>query len=150
MKIDKKNHERYSDPTCYEALVTIAKKEKAEKRNNRYTPGFKPLVYICSPYAGDIKTNIDNAKRYCRFAYRKNAIPLAPHLLYPQFLNDESPDERKDGLWMGLILLNKCNELWVFGANRSSGMQAEIEKAKKNNMYIRYFDSDLKEVFSNA
>lgn len=146
MGIDKRNKERYPDPTCYEALLTITRREKAEKKNSRYTPGFKPLVYICSPYAGDVKTNTDNAKRYCRFAYRNNAIPLAPHLLYPQFLDDNNPNERNDGLWMGIVLLNKCNELWVFGSNRSSGMQAEIKKAKKNNMHIRYFDEKMKEI----
>ena len=150
MGIDRKNSEKYLDPTCYLALSEISRKEKAEKAKSRYTPGFKPLVYICSPYAGDIKTNTDNAKRYCRFAYKNNAIPLAPHLLYPQFMDDENPDERKDGLWMGLVLLNKCNELWVFGSKRSSGMQAEIAKAKKHNIFIRYFNSDLKEESENA
>ncbi len=147
MGIDRKNSERYPDPTCYQALVTICKREKRNKRNSRYTPGFKPLVYICTPYAGDKVKNAANAKRYCRFAYRHNAIPIAPHLLYPQFLNDDDTEERNAGMWMGLILLNKCNELWVFGTVISSGMKAEIDRAKKNNMYIRYFDSDLKEVF---
>lgn len=145
MKINKFNQERYPDPTCYQALVSIAKQEKEERARSRYTPGFKPVVYICSPYAGDIKTNTDNAKRYCRFAYKRNAIPLAPHLLYPRFLDDEDPEERKDGLFMGLVLLNKCSELWVFGANISSGMQAEIEKAKKHKMNIRYFTEGLEE-----
>lgn len=145
MKINKFNQERYPDPTCYQALVSIARKEKEERARSRYTPGFKPVVYICSPYAGDIKTNTDNAKRYCRFAYKSNAIPLAPHLLYPRFLDDEDPEERKDGLFMGLVLLNKCNELWVFGANISSGMHAEIDKAKKSKMIIRYFTENMEE-----
>ena len=137
MRIDLKNAESYDDPTCYHAIVAIEK----EKRKR-----FKPIVYICSPYAGDVEVNTANAKRYCRFAYRSNAIPIAPHLLYPQFLNDADPDEREDGLFMGLVLLSKCRELWVFGDNISRGMQAEIAKAKNRNMTVRYFTNDLKEV----
>lgn len=137
MRIDPKNAERYDDPTCYQAMVAIEKEER--KR-------LKPLVYICSPYAGDIETNTANAKKYCRFAYRSHAIPVAPHLLYPQFLNDGDPDEREDGLFMGLVLLSKCRELWVFGENISSGMQAEIAKAESRKMPVRYFADDLKEV----
>ena len=144
MNISKYNHEGYHDPTVYEALVNI---EKERKEAQKLAPGrYRPLVYICSPYAGDVETNTENAKRYCRFAYGSNAIPLAPHLLYPQFLNDADEDEREDGLFMGLVLLGKCRELWVFGENISSGMQAEISKAKSRNMPVRYFTNDLKEV----
>ena len=138
MKIDPRNIEHYADPTCYQALVSISKKEAKKKR--------KPVVYICSPYAGDVKTNVANARKYCRFAYKKNAIPIAPHLLYPQFLDDSDQKERRDGLFMGLVLLTKCRELWVFGGNISSGMQSEIQKATKRGMTIRYFTDDLKEV----
>ena len=137
MSIDPKNAERYNDPTCYQAMVSIVREQK--KR-------FKPLVYICSPYAGDVETNTENAKRYCRFAYGSNAIPLAPHLLYPQFLNDADEDEREDGLFMGLVLLGKCRELWVFGDKITAGMEAEISKAKKIHIPVRYFTADMKEV----
>lgn len=47
---------------------------------------YLPLVYVCSPYAGDVETNVKNAKRYSRFAVDENAIPVTPHLLYPQFI----------------------------------------------------------------
>ena len=39
---------------------------------------------------------------------------------------------------MGIILLNKCKELWVFGDTISAGMKAEIERAKKTKMPIKY------------
>lgn len=51
----------------------------------------KPIVYICSPYTGDIKANVENARRYCRFAADTGYIPMAPHLLFPQFLDDANP-----------------------------------------------------------
>lgn len=48
MRISKFNHEGYYDPTTYRAFKNI---EKDEKRKAR----FRPLVYICSPYAGGNK-----------------------------------------------------------------------------------------------
>ena len=47
---------------------------------------------------------------------------------------------------MDMVFLGKTEQLWVFGENFSPGMQAEIAKAKKRNMKIRYFTEDLQEV----
>ena len=49
------------------------------------------LVYIASPYAGDIPNNVERAKEYCKQALEQGVIPVAPHLLYPQFLEDSDP-----------------------------------------------------------
>lgn len=46
----------------------------------------RPLIFICSPYRGDVKTNTQNARRYCRFviAHRANRIsPGVPGLRTP-------------------------------------------------------------------
>ena len=42
-------------------------------------------------YAGDVTANVENARRYSRFAVDAGYIPIAPHLLFPQFLNDDNP-----------------------------------------------------------
>lgn len=84
MGIDKFNHEGYSDLTTYEALTNIHREEMAADKKAAYLP----LVYVCSPYAGDIENNVKNAKRYSRFAVENHAILVTPHLLYPQFMND--------------------------------------------------------------
>lgn len=140
MGISKYNSEGYHDPTTYEALSNIEKEEKAAKRACR------PLVYICSPFAGDVEGNTERARRYSRFAVRNACIPLAPHLLFPQFMDDSVPAERSIALFMGMVLLGKCDQVWVFGRNISAGMTAEIEKAEKKNMLIRYFTEELEEV----
>ena len=62
MGIRKCNGEGYHDPTTYEALSNIRKEEKAAKR------AYRPLVYICSPFAGDTGKNMEKARHYCRFA----------------------------------------------------------------------------------
>lgn len=106
---------------------------------------YRPLVYICSPYAGDTVENVKNARRYSRFAFEQNTIPIAAHLLFPQFMNDENPMEREAAIHFNYVLLGKCDELWVFGNTISSGMAHEIEVAKKRRQKIRYFSEDCKE-----
>ena len=119
------------------------KKVEQEQRSGR---AFRPIVYICSPYAGDIAGNVDAARRYSRFAVDKGYIPIAPHLLYPQFLDDADPDERELGIFFGNAIMSKCSEVWVFGSRISAGMQAEIRRAKWKNYRLRYFTEDCQEV----
>lgn len=139
------NAEGYYSPTEYEALRKVRQSEKAS--DFRTFSGYRPLVYICSPYAGDVHQNVENAKKYSRFALEKNAIPLTPHLLYPQFMDDSDPAERRIALHkISYVLIGKCDELWVFGGVISSGMDYEISIAKKRKMKIRYFTAELREV----
>lgn len=140
MGISRFNSEGYHDPTTYEALSEIRKEELAAKR------AYRPLVYICSPLAGDMDGNMEKTRRYCKFAVRKGAIPLAPHLLFPQFMDDTDSDERALAMFMNMVLLGKCDQLWVFGKTMSEGMAAEIGKAEKRGMVIRYFTESMKEV----
>ena len=140
MGINKFNSEGYYDPTTYEALTNIAREEKAAKRV------YRPLVYICSPYAGEVEWNVNMARVYSRFAVRNACIPLASHLLYPQFMDDGNPAERSLALFMGLVLLTKCDQVWVFGRKISAGMAAEIAKAEKKKIPVRYFTEEMEEV----
>lgn len=104
---------------------------------------YKPVVYICSPYSGNIKLNTANARRYCRYAVDKGYIPLAPHLYFPQFISEET--EREMAMFMNYVLLTKCKELWVFGGKITAGMAEEIEKARQRSIRIRYFSEEIKE-----
>ena len=138
MGVNKFNAEGYFDPTAYEALTTIEKEAKQKT-------AFRPLVYICSPLSGDIPGNHDKARRYCRFAVDSGYIPLAPHLFFPQFMRENVQAERDLALFMDVVLLSKCAELWVFGSTISKGMSIEIEKAKRKGQPIRYFTEECKE-----
>lgn len=104
-----------------------------------------PLVYVCSPYSRDIKNNVENAKRYSRFVVENYAIPLTPHLLYPQFMDDDNEKEREMAIYFDSVLLTKCSEIWVFGERISCGMRSEIALAKEYEIKIRWFTSDLQE-----
>jgi hypothetical protein len=138
--MDKRNSEGYPDPTAYEALTAVAKFENPNL----------PLVYVASPFAGDVERNITKAQVYCRFAVGKGCIPLAPHLHYPQFMDDGDKGQRDLGIRFALILLGKCDELWVFGEKISEGMSREITKAKRRGMPIRYFNHKCEEVSQNG
>ena len=139
MNIPYFNQEHYADPTVYEALKNIEAERKALR-------AFRPIVYICSPFAGDVEGNIAKAKRYCRFAVDSGYIPIAVHLLFPQFMDHADPQERELALFFGNAIMSKCSEVWVFGSHISSGMEAEIKRAKWKNYRLRYFTENLEEV----
>lgn len=100
------------------------------------------LIYVASPYAGDIKKNTEFARKACHYVMEQGHAFFAPHLLYPQLLNDANPQERQAGLDMGLAMLTKCNELWACGDRISSGMQSEIDLAKQLGIQIRYVSEE--------
>lgn len=47
---------------------------------------------------------------------------------------------------MDVVLMGKCQELWVLGDTISEGMGIEIGKAKKRRQPVRYFNSKFEEV----
>jgi len=97
------------------------------------------LVYICSPYRGDVDRNTAKAQGYCRFAYTQDATPIAVHLHNTQFLDDDIPEERLAGLLLGLNMMKRCHELWVFGDRISKGMRLELEAAEHLGIPIQYY-----------
>lgn len=133
MGISRFNGEGYPDPTAHEGV------RLAEKDGRKWMP----LVYICSPFAGNVDQNIRSARQYCRFAVDSGAIPLASHLLLPQFMSEET--ERDLALFMGMVLMDRCEEVWVFGNTVSTGMQKEIMRAERRGMPVRYFTEEGRE-----
>ena len=77
MSAETRNIEGYLDLTAYEAMSAIEREERKALR------AFRPIIYVCSPYAGDIESNVQAARRYSRFAVESGYIPIAPHLLFP-------------------------------------------------------------------
>lgn len=97
------------------------------------------LIYVCSPFSGDKEANIENAKRYCSHVIDCGEAPIASHLHYPLFLDDDNADDRELGLKFAKLILSKCDEIWVYGERLSGGMQEEIAFASKNGIPIRCF-----------
>jgi hypothetical protein len=143
MGIERTNAEGYQDPTAYQALLSMER--EAERKAAARGRIYRPLVYICSPYSGDTEANVLAARRYSRFAVERGCIPIAPHLLFTQFLDDSVPEERSLGLQFGNVLMGRCRELWVFGSRVSQGMGAEIDRARRKGCTIRRFTEECME-----
>ncbi len=98
-------------------------------------------VFICSRYAGDVSLNVTVAKMLCRIAIDDGAAPFAPHLLYPQFLDDDDPADRMKGIGCGLAFMAVCDEVWVYdGGGISSGMEYEIKQAERLGKPVIYWN----------
>ena len=138
MKI--RNSEGYMDLVAYKAIMNVEREKKAETKS-----AFRPLIYVCAPFNGDIEGNKKKAAEFAEFAYKNGCIPVTPHLLFP-FMNDESPNERALALHMDIVLMGKCQEVWVLSERITSGMSAEIAKATRRRQTVRYFSNDFVQV----
>lgn len=134
--LSRRNARGYADPTSYKVIKQL---QLAESMSH-------PLTYICSPYSGDIHTNVALAREFCSFVISAGHIPLAPHLLFPQFMDDADPDERELAMAFNRVLLSKCDAAWVYTGRVSKGMRAEIEWARDLELPIHYFNADFQEV----
>ena len=132
-----KNTEGYSDPTAGTAVSRVMKEYKTEKQR-LFAAKNRKKIYVVSKYAGNISANTKNAAKYCRYIIDQGFMPIASHLLYPQFLNDSPQTERELGTAFGLSLLAICDEVWVFiDGQISSGMKREIEEATKLKIPVK-------------
>ena len=96
-------------------------------------------IYVCSRFGGNIEKSIQKTKKYCEYVVKAcGAIPIAPHIYFTQFLDDDTPEERAFGTLAGLQLLSECDELWYFGDLISRGMITEIIAAKEQSIPVRY------------
>ena len=111
---DYKNAEGYPDPTAFGAFCAIEKEEKALR-------AFRPIVYICSPYAGDIETNTAAARRYCRFAVEAGYIPIAPHLLFHRTLTCPCAT-RRTSIYRWVLQIPTVKRINNCGLNTSSSL----------------------------
>ena len=98
------------------------------------------VVYICSPFSADPVENVERAKRYCKQVTLQvpNVVPFSPLLMFPFFLDEAT--QRELALNMGVEMLNRCDELWVFSHNGqiSDGMAMEIQLAKEAGKKVKF------------
>lgn len=103
-------------------------------------------VYICAPLGGNIKGNLEKAKRYTEYALRCGAAPVTPHF-YALCLDDHDPKEREIGRNAGMSLLWFCDEVWIFGDEVTEGMKTEIDFCRSLNLKTRKVrDSEIYKV----
>lgn len=90
-------------------------------------------VYIISRYSADTRKerrfNREVARYFCRKILREGKRPVAPHLYYTQFCDDDDPGERALGLELAIKDLDECDSflLVIIGGVISAGMRGEVE-----------------------
>lgn len=104
-------------------------------------------VYVCTPHRPvsenpvqrrwEMEANRERVIKACKLLTLCGYMPMAPHAYFTQFLSDDDPEEREEGMQLGIEWLSMCDELWTFGDRISEGMQTEIDFAKENFIKIR-------------
>lgn len=120
--------------------------------NTDHTP---KIVYVCAPYrplskdpekaAAELKENIRNTRMACTLVSIMNEMPVSSALIYPQFLDDNDPIDRKKGIQYGIRLLESADELWIVGDRITAGMRQEIDAAKELQIPIRFMGDPYEE-----
>jgi hypothetical protein len=73
----------------------------------------------------------------CKFVFEQGAVPVNPFNLFGYYLYElVDRDLVRNG---NNNLLNRCDELWVFG-EVSDGVLAEMQLFRKSGKPIRFFD----------
>ena len=93
-----------------------------------------------------MEKNTERVKKYCRMADIYGCLPIAPHLYFTTFLNDDSTVDRYDGMYMGLELLKYCKEVWIYCNELSEGMIKEIKRAKELNIPLKFYNTEMEEI----
>lgn len=97
------------------------------------------LVYLESPYAGDVEKNIKYARLCMKDSINRGEYPFASHLLYTQenILDDSDPVERTLGIVSGFAFAKLCSKTVIYAdLGISNGMMLGIEDAIKNKRTI--------------
>ena len=100
----------------------------------------RPFAYVCAPTAGETGNNNKKVRGYCRKLYELGYLPAAPHLLFPQFVNNNVPSEHNDCIHMASDMLRRCRVVVVCGKTNSEVMTSEIELAKRLGIVITTLD----------
>jgi hypothetical protein len=108
----------------------------------------KKIAFISSPYSALTARQRKKHIKYARemmyeVIYCTDNLPIVPHLLYPQVLDDNNANQRIKGLNLCKHWIEKADVIYVcckYGV--SKGMEKEIEYAKFLNKEIIYIDKE--------
>lgn len=115
------------------------------------------LLYVCSPYRGEIRRNKEYARELTRTAINSGFAPVTVHLYLTEVLDDNKPQERSRGMAAGQDILKRCSYILLgekYGI--SEGMKEEITLAALKGLImlyekdgVLYYAGTQKEAISN-
>ncbi len=91
----------------------------------------RPIAYITAPWGPNDIENTEDAAHYCRKVYDAGFTPVCPILFLPMFLNDDIPQEHKDGIDISRDLLRRAHVLVVCGESVDEAMKNDIAVAER-------------------
>lgn len=100
------------------------------------------LVIVESPYGAPSQTERDYNTQYaylaCRDCLERGESAWGSHLIWPQFLDDNNPENRRVGIHAGLAW-SRAADYHVFYTDRgwSSGMLAALDHCITNQRPLR-------------
>lgn len=102
-----------------------------------------PLAYITAPWGENEFENTENAAKYCRAVYDAGFSPICPTLFLPLFLQDEIPQEHKDGIDMAREYLRRAHVLVVCGETVDESVKNDIAVAERLRITATTLDGIL-------
>lgn len=96
----------------------------------------KAFAYICASE----ETSPRLLKRYCRAVFALGYVPVCPRLGDGQYLDLESPDEKKAYHEIARQKLGRCRMAVVCGREITGTMAAEIGMAEKRRIICTTLD----------
>ena len=115
------------DSLHYSAAELVRQRRLEDQRRRR--------VYVCHPYSAAPQSNAEKVRRICRQLVFEGALPIAPQLFLPAFIDEGL--ERELALALCLEFVDLADELGVFDSNISIGMGLECDRAKVRQIPIR-------------
>ena len=91
----------------------------------------KPMAYITAAWSRNEFENTELAVKYCRKIYEAGFTPMCPLLFLPLYLNDEIPQEHKDGIDMARDMLRRSRVLVVCGDLVDENVKNDIAIAER-------------------
>jgi len=97
------------------------------------------LVYVESPYAGDIETNRAYLKACMLDSLGREEAPFASHEMYTRVLDDLLPNERRAGMEAGFAWAAEADLTAVYyDLGISGGMREGISRAAEAGRRIEW------------
>lgn len=103
----------------------------------------KPMAYITAAWGKNEFENTELAAKYCRKIYEAGFTPMCPLLFLPLYLNDEIPQEHKDGIDMARDMLRRSRVLVVCGDLVDENVKNDIAVAERLQITATTLDGIL-------
>jgi len=135
-EIDKDHYRNYRQEALEELLDGTAylAAELVRMKNERSSQIAK--VYVCHPFSNDPAGNAKDIAFICGGIVEKGALPIAPQLYLPAFMDEVT--QREQVLAFCLELLADCDLVLAFGTP-TAGMQRELDFARSRGIPVRHF-----------